>query len=77
LTLIILHQDWGTLLFDDGLHFNADGNQIVFDKVIEAIKKDYPHLRTESMLLHFPDSSFLMSQDAARKAEESKPMVHS
>ena len=74
-TLVVLHQDWGTRLFDDGLHFNAEGNQIVFDKVTEAIKEEYPHLHTESMLLHFPDSSFLMSQDAGRKAEQSKPTV--
>lgn len=56
-------QDWGTRLFDDGLHFTADGNQVVFDKVIETIRKEYPSLAFENLPLHFPHWDSVDYQD--------------
>ena len=41
-------------LFCDGLHFSAQGNQIVFDAVIETIINRFPKLNPQTSKTYFP-----------------------
>lgn len=42
---------WMRLLMarSDGLHFNADGNRIVFDAVMRTVEQHYPELMPRAL----------------------------
>jgi lysophospholipase L1-like esterase len=48
---------WGTLLFNDGLHFTPEGNQHVYNAVLTTINNTYPSLKVEEMPMQFPHFS--------------------
>ena len=38
--------NWRSTFFNDGLHFNPDGNQAVLKLLLEVIDSELPHLRS-------------------------------
>lgn len=48
------HQDWGTGLLNDGLHFTPEGNRVVFNLLTSIMDKEFPQLRVEELPLDLP-----------------------
>ncbi len=41
-------------VFNDGLHLSSKGNELLFDKIIDTVQKEYPHLAVDNMPLQPP-----------------------
>lgn len=42
---MLVPQDWGTKLFEDGLHFSVEGNQVAYKEIRAVLEASYPDLR--------------------------------
>eukprot|EP00195_Chlamydomonas_chlamydogama_P005506 CAMPEP_0202896324 /NCGR_PEP_ID=MMETSP1392-20130828/5346_1 /ASSEMBLY_ACC=CAM_ASM_000868 /TAXON_ID=225041 /ORGANISM="Chlamydomonas chlamydogama, Strain SAG 11-48b" /LENGTH=254 /DNA_ID=CAMNT_0049581637 /DNA_START=243 /DNA_END=1007 /DNA_ORIENTATION=- len=69
-TLMQGEKDWGTKLFNDGLHFTVEGNQMVYDVLQRTINTTYPELRSENLAPQFPNWDAIDLADPASTFKE-------
>jgi lysophospholipase L1-like esterase len=52
-TLMMKNPSWAADYFVDGLHFNAKGNQLLFESLMQLIERKYPHLKPANLMADF------------------------